>query len=158
MTPVYQTIVDPGIGDCLRAAYASILDLPIESVPNFAEMHGFSPKTADVACPSQEWLADLGYMECELYLQDLTEDMYDMMCAMVCMTANLGPVYALGSLPSQRFGDVSHAVVLRINGFNSTPWVEVAHDPNPDNEPYDLSETKLRSISFISLRMPANKK
>lgn len=37
MTPVDQTVFDDGKGDCLRACIASILDLPITDLPNFAE-------------------------------------------------------------------------------------------------------------------------
>ena len=35
MIPVYQTIVSIEDGDCTRACLASILDLPIDAVPNF---------------------------------------------------------------------------------------------------------------------------
>ncbi len=39
MTPVYQTIIggtnDKIPGNCMQAAYASLLDLPLEEVPNF---------------------------------------------------------------------------------------------------------------------------
>ena len=36
MKPVQQTITGEG-GDCLRACVASLLELPIEEVPNFCE-------------------------------------------------------------------------------------------------------------------------
>jgi hypothetical protein len=35
MTPVYQTIVDPGKGNCLQAVVASLLDLHLDDVPHF---------------------------------------------------------------------------------------------------------------------------
>lgn len=35
MTPVHQTIFDNISGNCLQACVASVLDLPIEKVPNF---------------------------------------------------------------------------------------------------------------------------
>lgn len=37
MTPVYQTIFDDKRGNCMQACTASILDLPLESVPNFID-------------------------------------------------------------------------------------------------------------------------
>ena len=35
MIKVYQTIVDKNKGNCMKAAIASLLNLPLESVPNF---------------------------------------------------------------------------------------------------------------------------
>lgn len=35
--PVYQTIFEPPLGNCLQAAVASVLELQLEEVPNFAE-------------------------------------------------------------------------------------------------------------------------
>ncbi len=40
MIPVQQTILNSVNGDCLRACIASILDLPIEAVPNFMDEPG----------------------------------------------------------------------------------------------------------------------
>ncbi len=37
MTKVYQTIICPNTGNCMQAAVASILDFPLEEVPNFIE-------------------------------------------------------------------------------------------------------------------------
>lgn len=38
MIPVYQTIVDPGKGNCLQAAVASLVELPLDQVPPFIEL------------------------------------------------------------------------------------------------------------------------
>lgn len=35
MKPVDQVIVDKGVGDCMRAAIASLLELPLDAVPHF---------------------------------------------------------------------------------------------------------------------------
>lgn len=40
MKPVEQTIMGEPHGDCLRACVASILELPIEQVPNFQQEDG----------------------------------------------------------------------------------------------------------------------
>lgn len=37
MKPVFQTIFTPPMGNCQQAAVASVLELPLEAVPNFAE-------------------------------------------------------------------------------------------------------------------------
>lgn len=37
MTPIDQTIVDEGRGDCVRACVASILEVKITAVPNFSD-------------------------------------------------------------------------------------------------------------------------
>lgn len=37
MNPVYQTIVDPGKGNCMQAAIASLFEKKLEEVPNFIE-------------------------------------------------------------------------------------------------------------------------
>ncbi len=38
MKKVYQTIVDPGKGNCMQAAIASLLNLDLEEVPDFKAM------------------------------------------------------------------------------------------------------------------------
>jgi hypothetical protein len=35
MKPVYQTVFSPPLGNCVQACVASILELPLEQVPNF---------------------------------------------------------------------------------------------------------------------------
>lgn len=37
MKEVYQTIFKPPLGNCLQACIASLLELPLEGVPNFME-------------------------------------------------------------------------------------------------------------------------
>lgn len=36
MTPIFQRVSDPKLGDCMRATVASILDVPMEAIPNFS--------------------------------------------------------------------------------------------------------------------------
>jgi hypothetical protein len=44
MTPVYQEFHESIVGDCFRAAVASLLDMPLNMVPHFGlfEQHNFS--------------------------------------------------------------------------------------------------------------------
>lgn len=53
MKPVFQTIDDPPHGNCMQAAIASILELSLEDVPNFA-------KAADMDEAINEFLAPFG--------------------------------------------------------------------------------------------------
>jgi hypothetical protein len=39
--PVYQTIIGGPNGNCAQAAYASLLELPLDEVPNFAEYKSY---------------------------------------------------------------------------------------------------------------------
>jgi hypothetical protein len=52
------------------------------------------------------------------------------------------------SVPSQIFEDKSHAVIARVCDGS---W-ELLHDPNPNNEPYDLSKLKIREYSLVLRR------
>lgn len=41
MKKVYQTIVDPGHGNCMQAAIAALFDDELENVPNFVELNSW---------------------------------------------------------------------------------------------------------------------
>jgi hypothetical protein len=55
MKPVFQTIIDSKRGNCLSAGLASVLELPIEQVPNFIADHG-----EDFQKAVNDWLAPQG--------------------------------------------------------------------------------------------------
>lgn len=62
MTPVYQTIVDKELGDCIRAVIATLLDKSIINVPHFLE---FKDNWYEEL---EEYLAKEGYKAgCNLY-------------------------------------------------------------------------------------------
>lgn len=54
MTPVYQKIVDKSKGDCMRATFASLLDIPLYDFPNLIEYKNWF----EVMCKS---LIEFGY-------------------------------------------------------------------------------------------------
>lgn len=54
MTPVYQTDFSNGSGNCLQASLATLLDLPLESVPHFRVMDGWFATMFS-------WLRENGY-------------------------------------------------------------------------------------------------
>lgn len=118
MTPVDQTIVDDGKGDCLRACVASILDLPSGDVINFAE-HGFFEALYN-------WLADRSVRFAEVRFASPEH----------CRSAWFGysdqPVLLWGDSPRKRADGrpKQHAVVGRANGYGFT----VIHDPYPSRD------------------------
>lgn len=126
MTPVMQTqfVATHGKGNCVQAAVASILDLPLEAVPAFRDAEclenaidkylqsvdlrriaisfGGGFEWGDASMESGIW-HPIG--ECRL---------------------SGGPVLMFGKSPRGNFG---HSIVASINGCN---W-RMLHDPHPDN-------------------------
>lgn len=137
MTPVFQTIVDSVRGDCERACVASILDLPIEEVPNFRD-----PGIAwDDLLP--HWAQRHGYAIIAPKL-DRSPDDYNW--------AAMGGVVALASVPSQKFEGGNHAVIVGWVPDEEHPdalQVVVLHDPNPDNAPYEGVAEQIQRIRFF---------
>jgi hypothetical protein len=153
--PVFQRIIDQGRGDCWRCCIASILEVEAEAVPNFREI-----ERADWGA-LERWLAANGLAMLELVPRFVPDDMrgkigapdlvrFDYICG----------AYAIASLPSQRFPGSTHAVVVRFE-----PWPEhpgavrlvVAHDPNPGNEPYDLTQHTIDVLWFIVPVVPVRR-
>lgn len=112
MTPVLQTIISRGDGDCQRAAVASILDLTIEQVPHFLRF-------------GEEW--------CEIYIKFMFWNGWDYY-GTCSINADRGLLYEdsiegyfIASVPSLTFENVFHAVILDVNG-------DCIHDPNPNHK------------------------
>ena len=105
MKPVDQTVFEDGKGNCLAACVASILELPIEVVPNFAE-HGFLDGV-------RAWLKQLGFELVRVYPTGEAS-----------IFAN-APAIVAGWSP--RGGGKQHAVV----GRSDSGGLEVLHDPHP---------------------------
>lgn len=116
MTPVDQTILhdpDAGLyGDCQRAVIASLLDLPIDSVPNFsaggAGWLEFNERLSAFLCP-------FGLAHIELPLEEFNDQCW--------MERWHGDAWHALYGPSPRGNGVWHAVV----GCNG----KIAHDPHP---------------------------
>jgi hypothetical protein len=116
MRPVYQVEVKPD-GDCFPAAIASVLEVPLETVPHFCKLYGKLWYK-----PFIDWARsqDLGV----IYLEaaNLKALLSDVECVAVHRIAN----------------DIYHAVVSKLvlsktEGLSGWEWEEqVLHDPNPE--------------------------
>lgn len=118
MTPVFQEIFENGRGDCLRASIASVLDIPLEEVPNFIE-----DKTKHQLDGAREWLAGRGRKLFYIRFADPEH----LASAFVGFAPD--PVVLVGESHSvAENGDrLRHAVVGVANGYG----FRTIHDPSP---------------------------
>lgn len=109
MTPVDQTIVhDPesgAIGNCMQAAIASILDLPLDDVPHFAQLYEDPKECGDALFA---WLVERRILWLQLDLDQPLPD--DMPCLM--------------------YGDSPRGLPHLVVCVGS----EMVHDPHPSRE------------------------
>lgn len=120
MKPVLQTIVDEGIGNCMQAAVASMLEVPLADIPNFMDY-------ADKKDPSKWHLKFMDVMESYGYefegskmkADTKAETYFDLKKELQINDC----IYA--SVKSRNFKETGHAVLLDANGI-------VIHDPHPE--------------------------
>jgi hypothetical protein len=107
--------VDPIRGDCTRACIASLLELDIESIPNFIEY-------------GSKWIAHfwefLKEQKCEHHGTGWPKSENRPNGHILSESVNIDG-YVIASVPSRTFKDVGHAVIMDLNGV-------VVHDPNPN--------------------------
>lgn len=109
MKAVFQTTVEQGDGDCMRAVVASLLDMTIEQVPHFIR---FGEKWLDMY---------LGFLELcgwEYVGNNSPGGVFPQIDGSIN-----GYFYAV--VPSSLYPDGTHAVVMDLNGI-------IVHDPNPN--------------------------
>jgi hypothetical protein len=104
--PVAQTILVPPLGNCFQACVASLLEVPIDHIPNFSECSAES--WAEEAC---HWAARHGIELLDFKREAAGESV-----------SWFGAGYYIGSGPSPR-GDWNHSCVYK--GSN------MVHDPFP---------------------------
>ena len=149
MTPVFQTIIGKN-GNCMQAAYASILDLPLNAVPHFLE--GGNTNEGNAKTRVDDFLESLGLAELSFLM--VTRDMR----TTVLHALEFSPLqHFLMSVPSQLYNG-GHCVVGRMD--TAEYGVVVAHDPNPRNAPYDLKKTPnlAKLMPRVTERLLARKK
>jgi len=105
MKPVYQTIINKENGNCLSACIASLLELPLEGVPNFSER--------------EDW-----YNHLDEFLEQFDLEWFQLKYSK--QTEYLLRGYYILSGESPSFDDVDHVVIGR-NG-------KIVHDPNPNGK------------------------
>lgn len=111
MKPVDQKVIDPGYGDCMRAALASLLEYDIEHVPNFILLpRSIWKEVFYIWLTCQGWkFTGKGYLSKNKINKN---DSFN--------------GYFLAVVPSKTYdGKVDHAVVINKSGI-------VIHDPNPN--------------------------
>lgn len=126
MKPVMQTTFGEEKGNCLSACIASILELPIEEVPNFCE-----EDREDWWRSCWTWLYSRGYVGIEVSIQPgvLSPVWHE-----YCILSGEGP------------RGCHHAVVGRAKGYQGFEYV---HDPHPDGT--FLKE--VTEVMFITRRL-----
>lgn len=136
MTPIDQTIFggdnsNPMLrGNCMQAAFASLLNLPLDQVPHFVAHGDEWRKTVD------EWLTARGLW----YLPVAVE-----LLGGACWPRHLNTLCLLsGDSPR---GNFQHMVVGRIR-FDAGEWfAEMVHDPHP-------SRAGLVKVNFWDFILP----
>jgi len=136
MKHVGQTIINKDSGDCNRACIASLLELPIEAVPHFS-------------CFGSRWMNVL-----KSFLLSLEYD-YDGTGYPIGPDRPYGHVlsespnidgFVMASVPSRTFENISHAVVMDLNGV-------IVHDPNPNKKWNDMNihySLKIKRVLLFS--------
>ena len=143
MTPVFQTIIDKGRGNCMSAAVASILDLPLEEVPNWVTRAFDEGQPHRHYVYMREWLESKG-----LHLVRVNYKHFGDWRSLV-------GAYAIASVPSQRFEHTTHAVIVTWTKLESgAHQISIVHDPNPSNAPYDLDKVEPVDIYFVVPKHP----
>lgn len=125
--------MDKNLGDCMAACIASILELPLEQVPNFREQ-AFNDGNSCNTKYANKWLHERG-------LAFLRVDWHG------ALEPYWRGVYCVCNVPSQKFEGGWHYVVGLITDFSK---LEIVHDPKTSNErKYNSKEVK--SVGFIVL-------
>ena len=129
MIPITQTKLHrpPQNGNCLNAAFASILEIDIEDIPHFEDMmeHGKGQKGERSWFPALlDWLEELGF-----YLLQWDEPVYL-------------PCFFIANGPSPR--GIEHSVVYK--------GTEMVHDPHPSGK----GLKKIRSVWVLLPLNPAH--
>lgn len=125
----------------MQAAYASILELPLDEVPHFTGVED-TPETGNAHTRADAFLQALGLARLRINLHEES-----VMRQFMHAFEFSGTKHVLLSVPSQKFEGGSHVVVGRMGAEEYR--LEVAHDPNPENGPYDLIKTPPRAATVI---------
>ena len=126
MTPVDQVIIDKGRGDCERACIASLLDLPLNAVPNFIEIPEWHRHLVRYHFMNSCGWVHVGTINADLFDPSKYPSMNG---------------YYYASVPSKNFKDTFHAVILSEEGI-------IAHDPSPHKQYQDVHMRDTEMLTF----------
>lgn len=148
MKPVKQTIFGERTGNCFAACIASILEVPLDTVPNFCAT-SVTPEGQDWLMAANQWLAGKGLALLDV---DIQPD-----GSLGRINALSDGAYCIISGKSPR-GEFSHATVgrYRLDNKSVTHWLDFVHDPHPSNEFLAGPATQL--TFFVSLNPAASQK
>lgn len=110
MKPIDQVIFDPGKGDCMAACIASILELPLDAVPNLSNL------------PKWNWTS--------IFISFMYHFGWEFegMGYSSSINADEGiHGYYIAGVPSANFKDCEHAIVIDRTGL-------CVHDPSPKKQ------------------------
>lgn len=129
MTPVDQTIVAIEDGDCTRACLASIIELPIDAVPNFMRFGAgwFRIFSHFLMSLDYEFLGT-GWVKSK-----------DRPCGHILSKSPNIKGYVIASVPSRSFPNSGHSVVMNLKGL-------VVHDPNPNKAWQNINVLKSKEL------------
>ena len=122
MKPVDQIIIEKEFGDCTRACLASILEQPLDAIPNFIR---YGDRWFKVFWP---FINSLGY---DYYGVGWPIGEEYPKGHVLKDEPNIDG-YVIASVPSRTFEDTGHAVVMDLDGV-------VVHDPNPNKLWQDIN-------------------
>ena len=145
MKPVMQTNTDSVQGNCMTACLASIFELPIEEVPNWAEQFKDDAEMWEAYC---QWLWDRGYQNVVLRgsaietiggikVGESVGTKGFMVDGWGSTPVRLGGASPRGAWGHTCVGQFTHA------GMN----LKIIHDPHPD-------QTGLKKLETIELLVP----
>lgn len=144
MKPVKQTITDSTKGNCFSACIAAVLELPLESVPNFCGDYGELEYWGRL----QSWLGErfgLFAVEVPVYRDR------------PFIAGVPSGVYMIASGVSPRHAPKLHSVVGRIVDSRKSGelrW-EYVHDPHPDHDGEFLQGDPTAMLFFASMNPPS---
>ena len=139
MTPVDQTIFGVGEGNCFSACIASLLNCPIEDVPNL--------NTEALDADGSHWM-DRWKRWLETRGKGMVYIAHDGRWPHMSLPAGQHVILS-GRSPRESTVDLFHAVIARVNAWQDKEafaWdLEIVHDPYPTRDGIE----KITSMIFL---------
>ena len=135
MRKVYQSIIDPKIGNCMQAAVASLFDVPLEEVPNFKEYGGSWFEIF------YKFFKEKGYCDIVWINRNRHHDT-ELLKKIAKFDGGVnGYFYAV--VKSQTFPNVKHAIIIDTD-------LNMVHDPNPNQLAFNITPDDI--LEFVSVK------